>query len=64
MLKNEMIMQYDFFFFHLFQVVVWVHKLFNCHTRKQGTSAMLVHLRNICKNILVGLVKMISHNQS
>jgi hypothetical protein len=24
-------------------------KLFSCHTRKSGTSAMLVHLRNTCK---------------
>jgi hypothetical protein len=24
---------------------------------------MLIHLRNSCKNILVGLIKVISHNQ-
>ena len=42
----------------------YYNKLFSCHTKKQGTSVMLVHLSNIYKNIPVGLIKMISNNQS
>jgi hypothetical protein len=27
----------------------YCNKLFSCHTKKQGTSIILVHLRNTCK---------------